>query len=192
MQKKLDMAGKSSTTPEARFALKYQLPSNNNDCWVWTGCRNHRGYGQFYFRGRARVSHRVAWILNFGEIPEGMSICHHCDNPPCVNPDHLFLGTMADNMSDKMTKGRLAKGPTSGAHTHPDRVSRGTKHSSVMKVAAARGEKQHMAKLTSELVLEIRKLLETSGLSQREIAEQYDVTKGTISAIHVRKNWKHI
>ena len=76
------------------------------DCIEWTGARNAQGYGRRGFRGTNWHAHRVAWTEQRGEIPEGMCVLHHCDNPPCVNVDHLFLGTKFDNNMDKITKGR--------------------------------------------------------------------------------------
>jgi hypothetical protein len=84
----------------------------SDGCWLWTGHRfrklgNRGGYGQVRnLSGRATVAHRVSWVLTHGEIPSGLMVCHRCDNPPCVRPDHLFLGTNSDNMRDMAAKGR--------------------------------------------------------------------------------------
>lgn len=76
-------------------------------CWLWTAYTNSDGYGQFWFRGTMGKAHRFSWILHNGEIPKGVCVLHiECDNPPCVNPDHLELGTDADNMQDCLKKGR--------------------------------------------------------------------------------------
>jgi hypothetical protein len=75
-------------------------------CWLWTLSRHDFGYGQVVVKRRPRGAHRVAWELMNGPIPEGMSVLHRCDNPPCCNPAHLFLGTDADNAFDKVRKGR--------------------------------------------------------------------------------------
>ena len=78
------------------------------ECWIWTAYTKTDGYGQFKFDGKMRGAHRMAWLLTNGEIPDGMLVCHTCDNPSCVNPNHLFLGTNQDNADDKMNKGRHA------------------------------------------------------------------------------------
>ena len=94
-----------------RFEAKY-VPEPNTGCWLWIGASDDRpgkGYGFIRFRGRKNWSaHRVSYTLFRGEIPEGMHVCHSCDTPACVNPDHLWLGTNQDNQLDKSIKGRAA------------------------------------------------------------------------------------
>lgn len=81
---------------------------STDECWPWRGSLSSRGYGQFYMEGRTRPAHRVAWELHHGQLfPEGMDGCHTCDNPPCVNPLHIFPGTASDNARDAVAKGRL-------------------------------------------------------------------------------------
>lgn len=86
-------------------------------CWIWEGIRTTSGYGLSSINGQTIVAHRISYMLRHGPIPDNMLVCHHCDNPLCVRPDHLFLGTPADNMMDKVHKGRQSRGMTSG-RTH--------------------------------------------------------------------------
>jgi len=105
-----------NTGVEDRFWSKVQKTEN---CWLWMGARTKLGYGQRGGRktGR-RYTHRLSWEMRFGPIPEGLCVLHHCDNPPCVNPDHLFLGTKKDNTQDMIAKGR-GRGPRFSGETHP-------------------------------------------------------------------------
>lgn len=88
-----------------RFEDKY-IPEPNSGCWLWTAALFTSGYGVFRVRGKNIRAHRFAWVAQRGPIPDGMFVCHRCDIPSCVNPDHLFLGTHDDNVADKMAKGR--------------------------------------------------------------------------------------
>jgi len=100
-----------ATPPERRFALSYRI-DRDSGCWVWIGWRvaGRQGpsYGSMRFHGCETRAHRVSWMLNRGPIPAGLWVLHRCDNPPCVNPDHLFLGTNSDNQRDSVAKGRAA------------------------------------------------------------------------------------
>ena len=79
---------------------------NENGCWVWKNSTNQCGYGRKRHRGFTWLAHRLSWTIKNGDIPDGLNVCHKCDNPACINPDHLFLGTQHDNINDMVAKGR--------------------------------------------------------------------------------------
>ena len=86
----------------------------NDGCWIWKGSKSPRGYGYFNLKKQGWRAHRISWVLHHGPIETGKIICHHCDNPSCVRPDHLFCGTDKDNLSDAARKGRMASGARNG------------------------------------------------------------------------------
>jgi hypothetical protein len=95
----------SGLTLQERFWSKVTI-LGNDECWTWNGAQIPCGYGSFFYNGRARLAHRIAWELKYGkDIPDGMHACHHCDNKQCVNPNHIFIGTAFDNMRDAWNKG---------------------------------------------------------------------------------------
>ena len=96
-------------TPRERLFTKIVQSPNPDACWAWTGrvLPGPRGYGSLKVDGRETLAHRLMWELTNGPIPDGLCVCHRCDNPPCCNPDHLFLGTKKDNTLDALEKGRL-------------------------------------------------------------------------------------
>lgn len=157
--------GKARISLEERFWSKVKK-GESNECWEWQGTRENFGYGFLYKTGRKgwHKSHRLSWELHFGEIPQGASVCHTCDNPPCVNPKHLWLGTNAENNFDRIAKGRTAN------HV---------------------GEKNPRAKLKKEDIMKIKELRKT-GLSQQKIAGMFSVSQYAISAILLGKTWKHL
>lgn len=106
-----------------KFLLYFNDSKNPLSCWIWRGPLTSRGYGTFGWKENGkiitRLAHRFAWeYYNKQQIPPGMLVCHHCDNPPCVNPEHLFLGTPQDNIQDAINKGRLRKATRANPHYH--------------------------------------------------------------------------
>lgn len=104
------------------FATKFQVGSRN-DCWIWNAGRDDRNYGAFQTKlfPNERRAHRIMWLFEHGEIPEDKWVLHHCDDPPCVNPNHLYLGTSRDNVDDRVKRGR--GGSFKGKHTWLRRYS---------------------------------------------------------------------
>ena len=153
---------------EQRFWAKVNKTANADDCWEWIAGKSPKGYGHFSKGGNNGMSraHRVSYELNIGPIPDELLVCHRCDNPSCVNPNHLFLGTHKDNVADRVNKGR----------------GRYYAHS---------GESNGRAKLTTKQVQEIRNRI-AAGEKQSLIADDYGVTKETVSAIKRAKVWKHL
>jgi len=145
---------------ENRF-WKWVMPEPNSGCWLWLGSCGAQHYGQFQFHGQVYVTHRISWMLHNGPIPDGLFILHKCDNPPCVNPQHLFLGTKKDNKLDCIAKDRHV-----------------------------RGERNPWAKLTESKVREIRELWQ-QGSTQTQIAKDFSMDLKHIWSIVHHKSWKH-
>lgn len=141
-------------------------------CWVW---HKHDRYGLFYMGGTQYSAHRLAWILTFGQIPTGLVVCHRCDNPPCVNPAHLFLGTAKENSEDMVRKGRSLRGSKNPSH------GRGML-----------GAKNPAAKLSDEAVLEIRRIYSAGRHTQKQIAAMFGITQGVSSHVITGRNWPHL
>lgn len=162
------------------------------DCWLWTGCLG-AGYGQLWV-GRKMVSaHRLSWEMERGAIPVGLSVLHRCDRKSCVRPDHLFLGTPADNTADMIAKGRGARGQTHGSRTHPERVARGGRNGArTQPDARPRGLRHGLAKLTDSQILVIRHLRTHTALRQREVARLFGIDKTTVSQIERNRTWTHV
>jgi len=150
-------------------------------CWLWTGHLDDHGYGLIYtdrdHRPRMMRTHRVSWEMHVGLIPVGLFVCHICDVRTCVRPDHLFLGTAADNQRDMAQKGRAARGAASGSHTHPERIPR--------------GETQPASKLTDRAVVLIRSQ-RAAGDSWYTIARAMGISVQTARRAGLGVSWAHV
>lgn len=149
---------------EERFWAKVQ---KTDGCWLWTASVRNRGYGMFSVNRRNCQAHRVSWELAYGPIPDGLHVCHRCDNVLCVRPDHLWLGTNHENHLDKVRKGRWG----------PDRAVVGERHGS--------------ARLTEEAVRIIRRE-RTAGALVRDLASRFGVSKRTIYDVSMGQTWSHL
>jgi hypothetical protein len=175
---------------EERFWSK--VAQDPDGCWTWTGTRSRQGYGFFKLRGRMLKAHRCSYALTYGEIPDDLFVCHRCDNPTCVRPDHLFLGTARDNTMDRDQKGRTARGDRNGARLHPESFRRGKGYFTDRGLHPQQGEANGRAMLTEEDVGEIRALLAQGTLSQATVAAKYSVSPSTIREIAAGRLWKHL
>ncbi len=149
-------------TLEERFVLGLAPQDPTTGCVEWVHHRNALGYGKIRSEGKQVLAHRAMWEFKRGPIPPGMKVCHHCDNPPCCNVDHLFLGTDADNMADMVAKGRSAKGPS-----------------------------KSNTKLTAASVIAIRQRL-ADGETHRVIAAAFGISPMHVSGIKCGRSWTHI
>jgi len=160
---------KANVDPELRFWVS--VKSSKDGCWEWQSYRDKNGYGSTSVKGVNWFAHRLSWLFHFGPIPDGMGVLHKCDNPPCVRPDHLFLGTQTINMLDMLTKGR-----------------------------EARGERRNVSNLTAELVIEIRReyaALPRRGLicapnTAGPLADKFGISKRSLFHIVNREVWTHL
>jgi len=145
---------------KSRFFASFKRKKEG--CWEWNKARNHGGYGTFYHNKRTWIAHRISWILHYGKLEKGMFVLHKCDNPACVRPDHLFVGTNKDNLRDCAEKGRIAS-----------------------------GERNGNSKMTNSTVKKIRKL-SNCGMKGTEIANLVGVHKSTVSRVLRKIIWRHI
>ena len=116
-------AAKNKRPLDERFREKYKV-DNKTGCWMWTSTVCGNGYGHIWDNGKQEKAHRISWEIHNGKIPEGMVICHKCDTPLCVNPYHLFVGTVIDNIKDRDKKNRQAKGEKQGISVLTDETAK--------------------------------------------------------------------
>lgn len=147
----------------ARFLSNVDQTASSG-CWEWRGISNSNGYGRFLYKNQHRLAHRFSYELFFGSIPAGMNICHHCDNRMCVKPDHLWLGTQSENLSDAVAKGRMRR---------PD----------------TRAYRNGNTTLTWEKVRAIREL-HSRGVRKFQIAKLFGVSASTVGNITNHETWK--
>lgn len=152
------------TPPKTAFFHEKIAQKSADGCWLWIGSIQSRGYGDVFNKsfGGHVLAHRVAWMLYRGHIPDGQCVLHKCDVRRCVNPDHLFLGTISDNQADMVSKERQAK-----------------------------GERNGHARLSETDVVAIRRAHER-GISQRLIADEHCISRPAVSDIVRRKRWRHV
>lgn len=148
-------------TLKERFYEKFIVRPNTR-CWVWVGSRHRSGYGVMRIRGDAISTHRVSWMLHNEFLPPAMDVLHKCDRPGCVNPDHLFLGTQADNNLDRDMKGRGG---------------------------SLKGSTNHFARLTEDKVRSIRASV---GKTLAELSLSFGTSENNIRFILNRQTWRHV
>lgn len=144
---------------------RYVFPEPNTGCWLWGGCLNSMNYGLLRVGKTMKLAHRISYELHCAPVLDTLKVLHKCDFPPCVNPEHLFVGTMADNTADMVRKNRCSRLGMSMP-----------------------SESNAAAKLTVQKVIEIRDAAGT----QYEIALRFGVAQGTVSNIRRRKTWRHL
>ena len=161
----------------SQLIARQTLVLSSDQCWLWQGAKLKNGYGVVKHQGKQYKAHRASFLVHRGQIKDGLLVCHHCDNPSCVNPAHLFLGTPQDNMTDKVLKGRQSRGE---AH------ARTFVGSEKYRSAIVRGEKHGRSKLTNQQRDQIVDLLNQGSLTQAQIAQMFNVTQSNISVINLR------
>jgi ribosomal protein S14 len=161
-------------------------------CWFWTSAKKDDGYGVMYTREGVVRAARFAWEEANGAIPQGLWVLHHCDNPGCVNPGHLFVGTAGDNMADMVSKGRSQHGEWHYSKLRPDRLPRGDRNGSRKHPERLpRGERVHNAKLNEEKIRLIRECT-AFGMTHAEIAFYFKVSRECISEVARGEHWRHV
>lgn len=163
------------------LALFWKKVDKTEACWIWNGARHHRGnYGMVKINRRMKIASRISLQISIGALGPDECALHRCDNPPCVNPDHLFAGTPYENIKDKIKKGRAnyAKGEAHWTRRRPDLIK--------LKSTPDRSE------ISEQTVRSIREAWISGGLTQGQVARIFGVTQGRTHAIIARKTFKDI
>lgn len=159
------------TAEESRaHALLWSHTDKSGDCWIWQRGRSTAGYGSLKWGDKRWLAHRLAYTLANGPIPKGLHVCHHCDNPPCVNPDHLFVGTARDNALDMVRKGR---------------------HRYTLPTARARGGQGSRTSVNEVQVVQMREK-RAAGALLKDLAREYGMTNQGVRAICRGVTWAHV
>jgi hypothetical protein len=174
-ERNLFVRGHQNRLPESVIAAAFwgrvDQTGGDDACWTWTNKRTGqpaKSYGRFKVNAVLHRVHRLSWELTYGPIPEGLVVCHHCDNPICVNPRHLFLGTTQDNSIDMVRKGRHARN-----------------------LPVYRGEANSQSKLTDDGVRAIRRRY-AAGETERDLAAAYGVSERAIYFVVRHQTWRHV
>ncbi len=171
----------SLTEDEIQFFNDLGQGKSSDECWEWGPCRFRRGYGTWYRRKVRKqicfMAHRVAYLAHYGVDPGQAFVCHSCDNPPCCNPKHLWLGDSQSNMTDMKIKKRGMIGDKNPRRTHPEKT--------------VRGERQWKSILTAEKVLEIRALYQQKEMIS-VLAKKYGASESCIRYVCFEQSWRHL
>ena len=180
----MDAVRPGAVSPAPVMVRTFEGGSNVADltpCIEWQGARDRKGYGRRKWGTLTWQAHRLAWTQAYGPIPDGLCVLHRCDNPPCINVGHLFLGTKADNAADRDAKGRGrypgTRGDRNGMRVHPESIRRGSANP--------------RASLTEADIPIIRARL-AAGEQQWDVARSYGVNQPAISSIVRGRTWRHV